>query len=178
MFQPFRYDSVYPSSYPFAPVSPPAHRVRLYAIAPYLSSPSHNLSQTCRVDLGCLSQTWPMICCLTCQGTMYTFAIHPYCHMQICLGTICMVSGSPALLIQHHLSKQQLCNSSTWSELCLLLQRCFVWLIALLFPFFDTINALQGSIGYSFTAFVFPAGFYFWVHRTPQARANAPKQPR
>ncbi len=59
-----------------------------------------------------------------------------------------------------------------------MLAALFVWLIALLFPFFDTINAIQGSIGYSFTAFVFPAGFYLWVYRSPQARANAPKQPR
>lgn len=54
----------------------------------------------------------------------------------------------------------------------------FVWLIALLFPFFDTINAIQGSIGYSFTAFVFPAGFYLWVYRKADARAKAPKQPK
>ena len=52
-----------------------------------------------------------------------------------------------------------------------------VWLIALMFPFFDTINAIQGSIGYSFTAFVFPAGFYLWVYSKAENRANAPKKP-
>jgi len=53
----------------------------------------------------------------------------------------------------------------------------FVWFIALLIPFYNTINAIMGSFGNSFTAFVFPTGAYLWVYRTAAARANAPKQP-
>ncbi|KAL3149585.1 Lymphocyte transmembrane adapter 1 [Trebouxia sp. C0010 RCD-2024] len=54
----------------------------------------------------------------------------------------------------------------------------FVWFIALLLPFYNTINAIMGSFGNSFTAFVFPAGAYLWVYgRSAEARANAPKQP-
>ncbi len=41
----------------------------------------------------------------------------------------------------------------------------------------STINAIMGSFGNSFTAFVFPTGAYLWVYRTAAARANAPKQP-
>ena len=54
----------------------------------------------------------------------------------------------------------------------------FVWFIALLLPFYSTINAIMGSFGNSFTAFVFPSGAYLWVYgRSAEARANAPKQP-
>lgn len=53
----------------------------------------------------------------------------------------------------------------------------FVWFIALLIPFYNTINAIMGSFGNSFTAFVFPTGAYLWVYRSAAARANAPKQP-
>jgi len=54
----------------------------------------------------------------------------------------------------------------------------FVWFIALLLPFYNTINAIMGSFGNSFTAFVFPTGAYLWVYgRSAEARANAPKQP-
>lgn len=53
-----------------------------------------------------------------------------------------------------------------------------VWFFALIFPFFDTINAVQGAVGYSFTAFVFPTAAYLWVYRSAKARNNAPKVPR
>ena len=53
----------------------------------------------------------------------------------------------------------------------------FILFISLLLPFYNTINAIMGSFGNSFTAFVFPSGAYLWVYRTAAARANAPKQP-
>ncbi|EIE19348.1 hypothetical protein COCSUDRAFT_19779, partial [Coccomyxa subellipsoidea C-169] len=53
-----------------------------------------------------------------------------------------------------------------------------VWFFALIFPFFDTINAVQGAVGYSFTAFVFPTAAYLWVYKSAKARNNAPKVPR
>ncbi|DBA95338.1 TPA: Lymphocyte transmembrane adapter 1 [Trebouxia sp. C0006] len=156
MFQPSRYDSVYPYSYLYTYFVTVPHSFMTQLAYPTANAKYSNIYGAVPVD-GWRNAS--IILMIIHQCVAYALYVTPVFFMW-------------EKLVHTH-------DKPLWIRLPSRLPvALFVWLIALLFPFFDTINAIQGSIGYSFTAFVFPAGFYLWVYRSPQARANAPKQPR
>lgn len=52
-----------------------------------------------------------------------------------------------------------------------------VWVIALAFPFYGTMNAVIGALTSPAIAFIFPCLAYAWIYRTPAARAECPFPP-
>ncbi|KAK9796248.1 hypothetical protein WJX73_001881 [Symbiochloris irregularis] len=157
MYRPHRYDTVYPFSYLFTYFVTVPHSFLIQLAYPTANEKQGNVYGAVPVN------GWrdaSIVLMIIHQCVAYALYVTPVFFMW------------EKLIRTHH--------KPLWIRLPSRLPvALFVWFIALLFPFFDIINAVQGSVGYSFTAFVFPAGAYLWVYgRSSAARANAPKVPR
>ncbi|KAK9807758.1 hypothetical protein WJX72_008373 [[Myrmecia] bisecta] len=157
MFQPSKYDRVYPLSYLFTVFVTVPHSILIQLAFPAANAKYGNVYGVVPVSA---ARDVSIVLMIIHQFVAYALYITPVFFMfEKLLGThnkpwfIRLPSRLPVAL--------------------------FVYLIAVLLPFYDTINAIMGSFGNSFTAFVFPAGAYLWTYLRGGsiARRNAPKQP-
>ncbi|CAL5229390.1 g12708 [Coccomyxa viridis] len=155
MYKPSRYDSIYPLSYIFTYVVTVPHSILTQLAWPLGNAKQGNVFGVVPNNA---ARDVSIILMVIHECIAYAIYITPVFFMwEKLIGT-------------HY--------KPNWIRLPSRLPVAFVvWLIALLFPFYDTINAIMGAFGNGFTAFVFPAAYHMWVYRTPEARAACLKPP-
>lgn len=156
MFQPSRYDHVYPFSYMYTYLVSVPHSILIQLANPTANKAYGNVYGVVPVSG---ARDVSIVLMIVHQFVAYALYVTPVFFMW-------------EKLVRTH-------QKPLWIRLPSRLPvSLFVWFIALLLPFYNTINAIMGSFGNSFTAFVFPTGAYLWVYGcSAEARANAPKQP-